>query len=323
VANKNNLPPRVYLKHGAYYYVTLPDRKWVRLGKTDAEMYTALAKIKAVHAGAGTMIEYFDRYEKEIIPTKAPRTQQDNLSEINNLKQAFGKMLPENIKPKHIYAYMDARGATAKTRANREKSLLSSVFSYMIRWGIVETNPCSVVKNFKETPRDRYVEDWEYQAVFALATPVMKAAMELTAIGGMRQGDILNLKYSDITEAGIPLKQGKTGKKQLFEWTPALREAIKLAQSHKRRADSIIYIIANERGQQYTSSGFKTNWQKLMNKALELEAIKERFTFHDLRAKAGSDSESDDEAKELLGHTSAATTKRVYRRKPSKVRPIR
>jgi hypothetical protein len=40
-----------------------------------------------------------NRYEKEVIPTKAPRTQLDNLSEIKNLHQAFGKMLPENIKP--------------------------------------------------------------------------------------------------------------------------------------------------------------------------------------------------------------------------------
>jgi integrase len=320
---KRTLPPRVYFKHGAFHYVTLPDRKWIRLGKSESEMYAALAKIKAIDAGAGTMLEYFDRYEKEVIPTKAPRTQLDNLSEIKNLKQAFGKMLPENIKPKHIYAYMDARGASAKTRANREKSLLSNVFSFMIRWGIVEINPCREVKNFKETPRDRYVEDWEYQAVFSLASSVMQAAMELTAIGGMRQGDILKLKYEDLTETGVPIKQGKTKKRQIFEWTPALREAIKLARSQKRRADSIIYIIANERGQKYTSTGFGSNWQKLMNKALKLGVIKERFTFHDLRAKAGSDSDSDEEAKTLLGHSDAATTKRVYRRKPEKVRPIR
>ena len=109
MTKKNSLPPRVYLKHGAYYYVTLPERKWIRLGTSESDMYTALAKIKAIDAGAGTMAEYFDRYEKEVIPTKAPRTQLDNLAEIKNLKQAFGKMLPENIKPKHVYAYLDAR----------------------------------------------------------------------------------------------------------------------------------------------------------------------------------------------------------------------
>lgn len=58
-----------------------------------------------------------------------------------------------------------------------------------------------------------------------------------------------------------------------------------------------------------------------MNKALEEGLIKERFTFHDLRAKAGSDAEEN--AQKLLGHASAVTTKRVYERKPSVVKPIR
>jgi len=88
-----------------------------------------------------------------------------------------------------------------------------------------------------------------------------------------------------------------------------------------RVADSAVYIIANERGQAYTSNGFKSNWQRLMNKAIETGAIKNRFTFHDLRAKAGSDAVGN--AQELLGHASAATTKKVYERKPTKVRPIR
>jgi integrase len=315
------LPPRVYQKHGAFFYVTNPDRKWIRLGQNESEMYQALAKLKSTDVRQGLMSEFFERYEKEIIPTKAPRTQIDNLSEIKNLKQAFGKMRPEHIKPKHVYAYMDARGAKAKTRANREKSLLSSIFSYLIRWGVVEDNPCKNVKGFQEKARNRYVEDWEYEAVLSLASPVLRAAMEIAATTGMRQGDILKLKYNDLTENGVPVTQNKTGKKQIFEWTPALKEAIQSANQHPRHADSLIYIIANERGQQYTSEGFKCNWQRLMNKALETGVINERFTFHDLRAKAGSDAE--DNAQKLLGHASATTTKRVYERKPSMVKPIR
>ena len=45
-----------------------------------------------------------------------------------------------------------------------------------------------------------------------------------------------------------------------------------------------------------------------------------KFTFHDMRAKAGSDAESDLAAQELLHHASPKITKRVYRRKvPSSI----
>ena len=47
-----------------------------------------------------------------------------------------------------------------------------------------------------------------------------------------------------------------------------------------------------------------------------------RFTEHDLRAKAGSDSSSLERAAELLGDT-VKTTKKHYRRGEEKVRPLR
>lgn len=40
----------------------------------------------------------------------------------------------------------------------------------------------------------------------------------------------------------------------------------------------------------------------------------ERFTFHDLRAKSASDSESDQAAADRLGHGDAKLTRNTYRR---------
>lgn len=54
------------------------------LGKTQSEMYRALAKLSGIEAGIGTMGEFFARYKKEVIPTKSVRTQEDNRTQFIN-----------------------------------------------------------------------------------------------------------------------------------------------------------------------------------------------------------------------------------------------
>ncbi|MGE5319651.1 MAG: tyrosine-type recombinase/integrase [Hyphomicrobiaceae bacterium] len=319
-SNDKNLPPRVYQKHGAYYFVRPEGNKWIRLGKTEAEMYVALSRLQRdIDVQEKGMAALFARYEEEVIPQKAPRTQADNKKELANLGKAFGHMHPQSVRPVHVYQYLDARGAIAPVRANREVALLSHVFSYAIRWGAVEANPCRDIKKHSEKPRKRYVEDWEYRAVYAIAPAIVRAAMEIAVITGMRQGDILALKRSDLTEAGIPVTQAKTGKKQIFEWTADLRAAVDQALGIERSIVSM-WVFATTTGRRYSGSGFQTAWQRLMNHAIEQQIIRERFTFHDLRAKAGSEAE---DGTRLLGHQNPATTRRIYERKPDKVKPIR
>ncbi len=67
------------------------------------------------------------------------------------------------------------------------------------------------------------------------------------------------------------------------------------------------------------TEGFKSNWQRLMRKCMGRGVIAERFQFRDLRAKTGSDSEDDN----LLGHEDPRTLHRHYKRKPTKVTPLR
>jgi hypothetical protein len=89
---------------------------------------------------AFTVSGLITRYLNEIAPTKAERTYRDNLKESKYLRAAFGEARPEEIKPRAIYAYLDAQGRTSETRANREGALLSHMFTKAIRWGLIDTN---------------------------------------------------------------------------------------------------------------------------------------------------------------------------------------
>jgi integrase len=310
-----HLPRRVYLRFGTYYFVH-PDGKWESLGRELGEAMRRWDELVHRRFAARTLDDLFERYEAEIVPTKATSTQRGNLMELARLRPVFGKAAPDAVTAQHIYAYLDKR--SAKVRANREIALLSDVYQKAIRWGVATKNPCKGVERNKERRRERDVQDWEYQAVYALANPTVQVAMDLAVLTGLRQGDILRIRLADIGPDGLKTITGKTGARVIFEMTPGLAETIARAKKLPRRINSL-YLLAGRTGQPYTSDGFRAMWQRLMIKAIDRHIITERFTFHDLRAVAASRS---DRPRELLTHTSEKQTQ-TYLRRPKKLTPTR
>ena len=198
------------------------------------------------------------------------------------------------------------------------------MYKKAIRWGVVETNPCIGIERHKETPRERYVEDWEYHAFRELVDPWMATYMDLKLLTGLRQGDMLALQEEQLKEDGIHVTIGKTKKQIIISWSDALRTAVEAVRAAKTTyyAKQSEYLFCTRRGKQYTSDGFRSIWQRKMTKAVELEILKEKFREHDLRAKTGSDTDLA-HAANLLAHLDNRTTQRHYRRKAEVVEPLR
>ena len=172
---------------------------------------------------AGTISDLIERYMKEVSPKKAPKTHKDEISSAKLLNNVFGKMNPADIRPAHVAKYLDKRGESAPIRANREKSLLSHMFSMAMRWGIVDSNPCKGVARNKETPRNRFVTDTELECFRGFAksrseTGILLAEVaRLAYLTGQRRGDLLRLRLDQITDDGILIIQGKTSAKVLIQ----------------------------------------------------------------------------------------------------------
>lgn len=322
---RTGLPECVYQKHGAFYFVK--GGKWTRLGKTEAEMYKALARLKGEAKAEPGMKRLFDRYESEVLAKKHAKTRDEQVKQMVLLRKVFERMEPGAILPKYVARYLDERGKSAPVAANREVALLSHIFKKAIRWGIISVNPCTGVERNEEKPRDRYVQDWEFNAVYQKAPEHLQILMDLAYITGQRQADLLNIRLSDLTEEGILFKQAKTGAKLCVEWSDALREVVARAKAQKKDVQSM-YLVSNKKGQKYTSSGIQTAWQRLMTECAATQdkdgnsiapIIEERFTFYDLRAKARSDGED----KRLLGHANPDAMARTYQRKAVKVKPVK
>lgn len=315
----------MYLYHGkrkvTYYTITISNER-INLGHDFADAKRKLLELEEGRPVAGTMCELIKRYMKEISPKKAASTHKDELSSAERLISVFGKMNPADIRPVHVAKYLDMRGQTAPIRANREKSLLSHIFSIAMRWGIVDSNPCRGVARNTETPRDRFVTDGELASFCKYAESqsgtgrMLSFVARLAYLTGQRRGDLLKLRLDLVTEEGIMIIQSKTRAKVMVEWTPALRDCVTMLRAIDRPISGL-FLICNRSGQPYTDSGFKAMWGRVMT-AWAQEG-NTRFHFHDLRAKAITRMVEDGrQARDLSGHATDAMVTKVYDRRAIK-----
>jgi len=338
------LPERWSKRHGAIYY-SVPtglEYKWdgkqlFRLGKTAAEAHKAWSeKLEGVETSK-TIGQLLDRYSHEVIPKKAPKTQGEQIRQIAKLRAIFGHMGIDEITPQDIYQYIDKK--EAKVSAKREISIIKHAYTKAVRWGFITKNPLKGEIRFdeeseRETPRTRYVEDWEVDELHTLlptrdgndSTLMLQAYAWLKEVTGMAKGDMLRLRPAhDFKDDGIHINRHKiakkTNKETVYEWTTERRAAVDYALS-VRPVDISPWLFCTKRGKGYineekgTCSGFDSMWQRFMKRLLEETKITERFTEHDLRAKASSDAPDDESARKMMSHSSVAMTRRVYRRKP-------
>lgn len=307
-SNNLHLPQRMYLSHGAYFYVTR-ENKWIPLGR-DLDK----AKLKWCELDGGEpqtgMTALIHRYMIEVAPLKAPRTYADNKTESLKLLAVFGKMNPQDIKPHHVAKYLDLRGKDAPVRANREKALLSHVFTMGMRWGVVDSNPCRGVHRNKEGSRDRYISDEEFKQVWNKANLTIRCLMDIGYLTAQRIGDILDIGMRDITKDGILFDQNKTGKKILIGMNDDLQSVIDRCRRIHPTVKGLT-LFHNRVGKQYTYDGFDSMWQRAKKKT----EVKD-FHFHDIRAKALTDAKrSGLDAQMLAGHATEAMTAHYVKRR--------
>jgi len=301
------IPPYVNRGKSAWEYRP-KGGKTVRLCGLDASQALVLRRyaeeFERVNTRSGTLkalVEQFmaSRQFKKL----APETQKDYRKYWSKIEAVFGHVDARKITTPHIRKYMDLKGKSSETQANRHLAFLSKVFTWGKQWSNIEENPCHGITRFEEIARDRYITDEEYDLVYQYAGDTVRAAMEISYLCGARQGDVLKLTKADLWQDGIYIKQGKTGVKQVKEWTPRLRKATSMVKPHKRKDGSVIesiYVIPTRDGSAYTSSGFRATWRKVLIKAREQSGLPLDFTFHDIKAKGVSDFEGN--KKEFSGH---------------------
>jgi integrase len=311
ILSKHDLPPRVYMHHGAFRYIPR-DGKPVSLGREYGEAMRKWATIVQPATEVGTVSVLIDWYLVNVAPKKAPRTYQGNLKEAEYLKKGLGHIPYTQLKPHHVAQYRDTRGEEAPVRANREKALLSHVFTKAMEKGMVDFNPCKGIKRNPEKRRERMIEDHEYRAVHELAEDSVQRMMTLIYRTCQRPEDLIkagpaNIKRIDHEGREIRVlrvQQGKTGKTVDIVLAGDLE---KLVDEHLGAKTVWPTFVHTRAGKKYTYSGLVAMFGRYVRKAGLTD-----FGMYDLKGKGATDMMRSgvpiERIQHLLGHESVTTT---------------
>jgi integrase len=331
-----HLPQHVYRKHGAYHFRDPKTGIWDKIARVGEErkMREEWARRMGIDSEAGSIAWWLDRFLEHRrglvkLGKLAPRTLEDNETEAEYLKAFFGKMMPPEVEPTHVGDYLDQRGLVAWVRANREKSLLSGLYSWLMRrsgTGIT-SNPCRGVVRNRETKRKRYVDDRELAAVSAIAVRSIWRWMWLIYRTAQRPEDCLTACPRDIRSLDDGRRvlrfvqgkmEGRTGKTVDVVITPEIDEIL---ASSSNVVDLDRPFVCTARGRPYTYDGASAMFRRYVGVC----GLKD-FGARDLRAKAATDLYIQgtplEVIQQLLGHDSITTTEKYIKaRLPNVVQP--
>lgn len=317
-----HLPRWMQRKHGAYYIVR--GNKWIRLGKDYGPALIEYAKLVGDRPQVTTVADAVTHYLESSATRLAPATLEGYRRSAALLAPIFGHVALTDLTPADVYRYLVERG---DVQANRDRALLSAAYTHARRIGAFSGDDPAKGLRYRneEKPRQRYVTDDEMQRLLEAASPKLGTIARFIELTGMRQSDALRVRLSDMDDEGVHYTSGKTGKRLVVLWSDELRAVVDDAKRLWRRFGREYLFESKPRGRlhkrepgPYTPSGLRALWRAARAKA-GLADVR----LHDLRGKAASDVETQQDAQRLLGHADGKITAKHYRRKPDRVKPVR
>ncbi|MEI7474724.1 MAG: site-specific integrase [bacterium] len=210
-----------------------------------------------------------------------------------------------DITPQKIEEFKAKRlKINSNATVNRYVAAFSKMCNLCISNKMIENNTCLHVTKLKEKNTTiRFLTKKEEQSLFEQIQGTYLYSIVLCALHtGMRRGEILNLKWQNITGGYIELLETKSGKARKIPISNKLQEELD-------KLDKISEYV-------FTNPATKTKYMEIkkgFNKAVKDANIK-KFRFHDLRHTAATRLVEKGidlvVVQELLGHSQISTTMR-------------
>lgn len=243
-----------------------------------------------------TLKDGFDQYfgwqyglEKDHPSRKQDITLKGNEQEKKKLLDIFGTTAPENITAKAVSMYMHAREKEGgASKANKELALLSGVFNFMMRVGLVESNPCIGIAQNKTKPKNKVVDPSLLELFINVgrehggSLEVLTLALELAYTTTSRADEIRYLKRDNFQSDVLVVPVGKIGNKSKKMDKKFVVEG-EIARIRSRLLEILPeseFAFCNSKGDAYSRSGWGSNWKRLKEK-VKVIAVEKKIPWVD------------------------------------------
>lgn len=212
-------------------------------------------------------------------PGLAKSTQEQYLRHLNDIDAAWGADPVASLSPVDAQKAIDAFKETPS--AGR---VFRAVLSRLISWGIPRgyslTNP---VENTETPDEDGTYEPWQpwmFEFFFEHARIGLHMPVYSGLFTGQRISDVLKMKRPKEGVTEMPLIAQKTGEIVPVQIHSEYRQIIRSLKSEH----DMLHL--REDGEPWTYEGFKTAWQRELNRKVFARFREERVVFHGTRKNA-------------------------------------
>ena len=221
---------------------------------------------------------------------------------LDDIQHRYGKFPRKSMTRKIAHAYRDLYAATPG-KANNAVKILSRLFSWAVDRDHLNISPVVKIKKLKMGHHRRWSDD-EIELFRTVAPPYLKVALALALYTGQRESDIIKMRWNQIKDNMIGVKQLKGGAEL---WIPIHKELKLLLDGEKKRQFNdtktiSTTILATRSGKPYGRGWFVNEW--IQNKYAA--GLPDDCVFHGLRATASSRLAeagcTDEEIQAITGH---------------------
>lgn len=258
-----------------------------------------------------TLGTWLDVYQTMVsVKEISNKTKANMLPAIMDLKLALGDKIISRITPMDIAEFIlryKSTPSTAKRRLNETKR----VFYDAVCYGWINNSPASVIKPPKvRVMRKRLgLEDWKkiYKHSKDNQRPWVSRALILALVSGQRRGDVINIKFSDVKDGHLYIKQGKTDSKialplelKLDCLSTCLGDIVADCMEYSQWGET---LIRKNNGDPICPSYVSAVFEEARDRATKLPTDRTAPSFHEIRSLSERLYRSQGvDTKTLLGH---------------------